>query len=404
MKINMISLLIISMGLIYSNCLDGEVEDCAGECNGYAMIDDCGDCQVAYCYNYISHEVSFELPCEGETVMLVMPNDESNPYWNGSCDPGACLDGEVEDCAGECNGYAMIDDCGDCQVAYCYNYISHEVSFELPCEGETVMLVMPDNQLNPFWNENCIECPNILGDVNSDSSIDVSDLVLMVGFILGNIDEIEECAGDINEDGIINIVDVVQTVQYILGNFSNNATFAEIIVENEKVHYESDGTISAFQFILIHNEKIEIEFSNDVLISDYHSNDNTTNIIIILPNSNELFKIYGEFIISEIIALNSKEYIETNLVIKPNEFELKNVYPNPFNPETTISYTIPENGNMEIAVYNINGRLVENLVSKFEYSGNHSIKWNASNQPSGLYLLKVQFKNEFQTEKLFLVK
>ena len=133
-------------------------------------------------------------------------------------------------------------------------------------------------------------------------------------------------------------------------------------------------------------------------------NTNITNIIIIMPNSSELFKINGEFIISEIVALNSEQYIETNLVIMPNEFELKNVYPNPFNPETTISYNIPENGNIEISVYNINGRLVENLVSRFEYSGSHSINWKAANQPSGLFLLKVQFKNQIQTEKLYLVK
>ena len=59
------------------------------------------------------------------------------------------------------------------------------------------------------------DCPS-LGDVNGDSNIDILDVVSMVNFVLGNIEEIS-CA-DYNEDGGIDILDIVNVVSLILGN------------------------------------------------------------------------------------------------------------------------------------------------------------------------------------------
>ena len=65
------------------------------------MTDDCGDCQSGYCYDYVTHQVSFGA-CDGPTQMYVVPNDPMNPYWNQSC----------TDCAGTVNGDAVEDNCG----------------------------------------------------------------------------------------------------------------------------------------------------------------------------------------------------------------------------------------------------------------------------------------------------
>ena len=47
--------------------------------------DDCGDCWLTYCYDYVTHQVNSDFPCDGPTEMEVMPNDPMNPYWNSSC-------------------------------------------------------------------------------------------------------------------------------------------------------------------------------------------------------------------------------------------------------------------------------------------------------------------------------
>jgi|GEM_PF-2293644 len=88
----------------------------------------------------------------------------------------------------------------------------------------------------------------------------------------------------------------------------------------------------------------------------------------------------------------------------PNTLTINPAFPNPFNPETTISYGIPSDGNVSVSIFDVNGRLIENLINGFSVAGNYSINWNASAQPSGMYFLKVQFGNEIKSEKIMLVK
>jgi hypothetical protein len=76
-----------------------------------------------------------------------------------------------------------------------------------------------------------------------------------------------------------------------------------------------------------------------------------------------------------------------------NDIFLTN-YPNPFNPQTTISFSIPEESNIELSVYNIKGQLVKNLVNDINPAGEHSVTWNGTddnNKPvsSGVYFYKL---------------
>ena len=63
--------------------------DCNGIENGTSILDDCGDCQQAYIYDYVSHDVTLLDDTNGvvlgATEMLVMPSDPGNPYWNSGC-------------------------------------------------------------------------------------------------------------------------------------------------------------------------------------------------------------------------------------------------------------------------------------------------------------------------------
>ena len=94
----------------------------------------------------------------------------------------------------------------------------------------------------------------------------------------------------------------------------------------------------------------------------------------------------------------------------PNEFKLYEAYPNPFNPITTVRYAFPVDVDMNLSVYDIQGRFVANLFSGFTAAGYYDVEWNASGHTSGLYLIhlkafdlenKLQF-NELQ--KIMLVK
>ena len=73
----------------------------------------------------------------------------------------------------------------------------------------------------------------------------------------------------------------------------------------------------------------------------------------------------------------------------PISFALEQNYPNPFNPTTTIAFSLPQGGMTDISIYDISGRKVESLLGRILVSGNHFIKYNASNLPSGMYFYSI---------------
>ena len=83
---------------------------------------------------------------------------------------------------------------------------------------------------------------------------------------------------------------------------------------------------------------------------------------------------------------------------------MNQAFPNPFNPSITFSYSIEKDLSINISIYNMEGQKVSELVNINQTSGNHSVTWDASNQPSGLYFVKFNAGEFKQTQKLMLVK
>jgi Leucine-rich repeat (LRR) protein len=93
----------------------------------------------------------------------------------------------------------------------------------------------------------------------------------------------------------------------------------------------------------------------------------------------------------------------------PIAYNLYNAYPNPFNPVTTLRYDLPEDALVNITIYDMMGRLVNNLVSSTQNAGYKSIQWNATNNigkpvSAGLYLYTIEAGKFRQTKKMVLLK
>ena len=88
----------------------------------------------------------------------------------------------------------------------------------------------------------------------------------------------------------------------------------------------------------------------------------------------------------------------------PQTFVLFPSYPNPFNPITTIKFSVETFHATSISIYNLTGRLVETLIKDEIPVGNYEITWNASSQPSGVYFVKLSNGESVQTQKLILLK
>jgi hypothetical protein len=82
-------------------------------------------------------------------------------------------------------------------------------------------------------------------------------------------------------------------------------------------------------------------------------------------------------------------------ITAPEAFKLYNNYPNPFNPITTIKYSLPVDANVELRIFNLLGQEVSTLVNDMEKAGFHYVQWNGTNRSgnilaSGVYFVYMQ--------------
>ncbi len=129
-------------------------------------------------------------------------------------------------------------------------------------------------------------------------------------------------------------------------------------------------------------------FSGDIVIT---TND-TNNTQLVLPVT-----VYA-------YITNEDDNVSTPIVT-----QLKRNYPNPFNPETTISFDLNHNTFVSIQIYNIKGQRVKTLVNDVLNRGNHSVVWNGKdennrNVSSGVYFYKMTTDNYSAINKMLLVK
>ena len=88
----------------------------------------------------------------------------------------------------------------------------------------------------------------------------------------------------------------------------------------------------------------------------------------------------------------------------PTDYTLSNNYPNPFNPSTTIDFTLPEQSNAKIVIYDALGNQVDVIADGVRSAGKYSVKWNASNYASGIYFYKLEAGNFVKVQKMILMK
>lgn len=79
-----------------------------------------------------------------------------------------------------------------------------------------------------------------------------------------------------------------------------------------------------------------------------------------------------------------------NPALLPSQPELRQNFPNPFNAATTISYRLPHAARVNVAVYDVAGRLVATLIDAPQNAGEHSLRWNAGGVNSGVYFIRLR--------------
>jgi hypothetical protein len=241
------------------------------------------------------------------------------------------------------------------------------------------------------------------GDVNYDGAANVLDIVSIVNYILGSV-EFDDCeleSADLNGDGAANVLDIVAIVNLILDGRSADASSARLINEAGTVSIDANGFVGAVQMTLTHGADFSINLTDDAMVAEYATKGNTTTLVVVAPEGDQLFASNGEFEITEMIVANSSTEIN---VVLATEFSLMAAYPNPFNPSTTLSLNMPEDGFVSVKVFNLMGKTVATLAEGNMDANTYSFTWNASNMPSGMYMVRAEAMGQVSSQKLMLLK
>ncbi len=94
----------------------------------------------------------------------------------------------------------------------------------------------------------------------------------------------------------------------------------------------------------------------------------------------------------------------TTLNLIPEKYELSQNFPNPFNPETKINFSLPQQTKVTLKIYDILGKEVAILVNEIKPAGSYDVIFNASSISSGVYFYKIEAENFTDIKRMMLIK
>ena len=170
--------------------------------------------------------------------------------------------------------------------------------------------------------------------------------------------------------------------------------------------YSSDSTIHS-------NVTWENHFPDPFSIS---ANDSVKLVFIYplwIPKRNSINEVWADTVIIKSNSITNPELglptmIDFPVSVKedeqPNSYYLLRNYPNPFNPVTTIEYSIPTSTHVELIVYNYVGEKIFELENGFQQSGQYKVNFKSDNLASGIYFVYLNTKDYKESIKIVLLK
>jgi hypothetical protein len=115
--------------------------------------------------------------------------------------------------------------------------------------------------------------------------------------------------------------------------------------------------------------------------------------------------IYPDSTVHDTVVMRQDIHaVEPGVGIIPEGLELHQNFPNPFNPSTTFAYRLPVASYLELVIYNHLGQVVERLYSGRQPQGDYQVTWDASDLPSGIYIVQLRTPTHTLSRKCLLLK
>ena len=292
------------------------------------------------------------------------------------------------------------------------------------------------------------------GDLNLDGKINVSDAVVIINYVFfgQEIPALLE-AGDVNGDCLVNISDAVYLINYVFSGgdaprpyCSNSSDFTK--TSDNTVQINTNTKIDGI------NKNLEIDISSPIeykavqmefkIIGEIQNIDIASKIdgMNLIEGYTESGYIVGSVDLSGMVNLPSGDYpaleieysgdgsliltetvitdingqtVPSTIVAKssglnvPTKFKLDQNWPNPFNPETEISYCLNEACDVTLEIYNIKGQKVACLINAYQEAGIYTVRWDGTDESgnksaSGVYLYRLTAGNSSESKKMILMK
>jgi hypothetical protein len=296
--------------------------------------------------------------------------------------------------------------------------------------------------------------PYTLGDADFDSDCDISDVLVVVDFILEEDfpteDEFRNV--DVNMDEEINIADVIMMVDIIFGGVGRSMEFdasevayidlvPEYAQSRLSFEIEYSGPVRGFEFELEYDPALVdvrspglSNFQDHVMVSSKESGTGVLKILaadlqggtieglnrsfITIPVDFKGNQYQVALVIMKGIKLAGADGSLVNVIARttksdvkviPGEFALQQNFPNPFNPSTTIRYDLPEEGFVNLTIYNMMGQKVRTLRLETMQPGYHSMVWDGMNDvgsqvATGMYFYSIHTGSFQATKKMLFLK
>jgi 5'-nucleotidase / UDP-sugar diphosphatase len=156
-------------------------------------------------------------------------------------------------------------------------------------------------------------------------------------------------------------------------------------------------TVTANEFVPMFLKQIGIDCSDLSVSSDI------TEYQVLLEYVSKMSKIEPRTK-GRVYCMGSVHHTSDKKAINENKIPAVKNYPNPFNPSTTIEFSLPAKSNVSLKIYDTQGREVKTLISGELNAGAHKTEWNAVNAASGVYFYKLQTDGFSALQKIILMK
>jgi len=274
--------------------------------------------------------------------------------------------------------------------------------------------------------DECDDCNNMAGDLNDDMIIDILDIVSTVNMVLtGGINspdfnDCEKSDADMTGDGTINILDVIQIINAVLGDLnqfvsSNNYVDVTSEVQGNDLYltFTSDYAVG-LEFKMVGGTDINL-MDNTTFFTLSKNMENTDKVALVYSMQNKTFD--NSLTVQIENGANLDTDSDINIIagdaggnkmsvrwLDNQNFSIKSLYPNPFNPVTQIDYSVNQAGDLRLSIYNILGQEVAVLHNGYQMEGDYQAVWNAGSLASGVYYINMIMHGQVETKKAVLVK